>query len=199
MRSFVFAALAALTITSGIAQAANVRIDDLAEGPFTVSVDQCPPGVSPCLSAITPFGTESGTFVFTSDIPAAPAVAGTFFTTLLEGPWAAKEGDVPGDPSDTVIFTTVANSFNITVTVCSDPDLNLAGCSTAGATPLPQNGTVEDGSFQLVGQYVFVHNGQEIDNFYMASDSATPEPASMLLLGAGLAGVVLAARKRKAA
>lgn len=203
MRLKFLSAAFALCMSLGVAHAANIYITDLDNDKTTtyptVAVDQCPPGVNPCITNVSNFSSDGLTFTFTSDINAA--LTQDAITRIFDPAW---EGSAL---SDYVEFTTTAGSPNINVKVCSSGDVENGGSLSCMPVPtdgilfLPQDGSVETGFPQLVGQYVFVTGpltGNEIDNFYLASEISGPEPASftLMLLGAGLIGIGAWRRKR---
>jgi hypothetical protein len=85
--------------------------------------------------------------------------------------------------------------------VCSGNDVQGAGFIScipidANVIFLPQDGLIEDGTFQVVSQYFNLNNNSVNDTFLLASAS-TPEPATMLLFGSGLLMAASIARKRR--
>jgi len=206
MKRFASFAMAGLGLMffAATSQAANIYIDDAStEGQITVSgvpfcnfVDisiDCTTTISHSRSG------ESVSFTFYSSIPTAANHGGDFFATMLDNPNYLDEGDQVGQVSDQLLLHLTDGSNAIGVQFISDPDtfVDTSGFTCGSAYDTCNLGSfIEDGSQQLLAQYVFVGDGGEIDNFYAASDVA-PEPASMALIGGGLAFLGFWARRRR--
>ncbi len=97
--------------------------------------------------------------------------------------------------SDRLIWTVVNGLPTYHVQFGSDPELpdippGAVDLTTFPEQGLPPNPYFEDGTLQYVGRAFGVGPNGENDNFYIQSDvSDAPEPCSLLLLAAGLAGM----------
>jgi hypothetical protein len=207
MRSLTIGAIAVLSLSLSAAQGANViNITDLDNDvtttyPTVSGVPTCNGTTitSTCVTNVSNFSSDGLSFTYVSDVVTAPNQTGTYVTRIFD---PASEG---GGLSDYLTFTIASGGFDINVKLCSSGDVEGGGSLSCLPVPtpsgpfgsyLPQDGSIETGRPQLVAQYVYVSNGGEIDDFTLASE-VSPEPGTLFLLGTGLAGVVIAARKRR--
>jgi hypothetical protein len=161
-----------------------VQIDDLTDTIIlTVSSLGGPPPPNP---TILP-GSVGEFLHFTLPLQLAPATSLAQSRDLLEG--------VGGPLSDRLLITHAANSFLLDVQFASDPaTITLL----PGVTILPS--LVESGAFQPMASFF---DGAAVYEFQVRSDLASsehgdvPAPATLLLLGSGLAALAGAARRRR--
>ena len=161
-----------------------VQIDDLTDTiTLTVSTANGPLPPNP---TILP-GSVGEFLHFTLPLQFAPPTSLAQSRDLLEG--------VGGPLSDRLLITHAANSSLLDVQFASDP---ATIALPPGVTILPS--IVETGAFQTVA---FSSDGLNQYEFQVRSDLASsergdvPAPATLLLLGSGLAALAGAARRRR--
>jgi hypothetical protein len=190
--SLGIALVALLTLSQGVARADEVTIS----GSTTGSVV----GVSQLTFAGNAFtgttalgvGSLSGTNrLGTFSLSTAPiqAVAGSF---TLNVTFTVPSG-IAGGPN---------TSYTATITGSVSPNVGQGGVDVTFNTPAQTftfNDGVNTGSFTLTIANVFVQSGQtaNLTAGIRGSQNPIPEPATMLLLGTGLAGVAAKIRKRR--
>ena len=192
--SLGIALIALMTLTQGVARADEVTISGSTTGNVI--------GVSQLTFAGNAFtgttalgvGSLSGTNrLGTFSLNTAPlqAVAGSFtlnVTFTLPSSIAGGQG----------------TSYTATITGSVSPNVGQGGVDVTFTTP-SQTFTFDDGinsgSFTLTIADVFVQSGQtaNLTAGIRGSQTTIPEPATMLLLGTGLAGVAAKIRKRRKA
>jgi PEP-CTERM motif-containing protein len=161
-----------------------VQIDDLTDTvTLTVSTANGPLPPTPTILA----GSVGEFLHFTLPLGSAPPTSQAQSRDLLEG--------VGGPLSDRLLITHAANSSLLDVQFASDP---ATIALPPGVTILPS--LVETGTFQTVA---FFFDGANTYEFQVRSDLASsergdvPAPATLLLLGSGLAALAGAARRRR--
>jgi hypothetical protein len=164
-----------------------VQIDDLTDT-VTLTLSQTAPGGLPLPPNPTILPGSVGEFLhFTLPLQLAPPTSLAQSRDLLEG--------VGGPLSDRLLITHAANSFLLDVQFASDP---ATIALPPGVTIL--SSLVETGTFQTVA---FFFDGANTYEFRVRSDLASsergdvPAPATLLLLGSGLAALAGAARRRR--
>jgi hypothetical protein len=161
-----------------------VQIDDLTD--TTILTVSSFGGAPPLIPTILP-GSVGEFLHFTLPLQLAPATSLAQSRDLLEG--------VGGPLSDRLLITHAANSFLLDVQFASDP-ATLA--LPPGVTIFPS--LVETGTYQTL---LFFFDGAALYEFEVRSDLASsehgdvPAPATLLLLGSGLAALAGAARRRR--
>ena len=163
-----------------------VQIDDLTDT-ITLTVSQSVPGGPPPPNP-TILPDSVGEFLhFTLPLQLAPTTSLAQSRDLLEG--------AGGPLSDRFLITHAANDLFLDVQFASDPaTITLP----PGVVILPA--FVETGTFQTLTVFF---DGANVYEFQVRSDLASsehgdvPAPATLLLLGSGLATLVGAARRRR--
>jgi hypothetical protein len=192
--SLGIALIALLTLSQGVARADEVTV----AGSTTGSVV----GVSQLTFAGNAFtgttalgvGSLSGTNrLGTFSLSTAPlqAVAGNF---TLNVTFTVPSGIAGGQ----------GTSYTATITGSVSPNVGQGGVDVVFNNPSQTftfNDGVNSGSFTLTVANVFVQSGQtaNLTAGIRGSQSPIPEPATMFLLGTGLAGVAAKVRKRRKA
>jgi hypothetical protein len=192
--SLGIALLALLTFSQGVARADEVTVAGSTTGNVV--------GVSQLTFAGNAFtgttalgvGSLSGTNrLGTFSLATAPlqAVAGSF---TLNVTFTVPSGITGGQGA----------TYTATIQGSVSPNVGQGGVNVTFANPSQvftfNNGTTS-GSFTLTVANVFVQSGQtaNLTAGITGSQSPIPEPATMLLLGTGLAGVAAKVRKRRKA
>jgi len=169
-------ALALVGLVSGVGWAGaviEVRIDDLTDTPGVTLFSFPTPAFSPTILPDT-----AGEFLHFT-LPASPSSLGTIFYSDL------FEDVVGGTLSDRLLVIYAANSSTVDVRFASDPASIIL---PPGASNFVNR--VEDGTFQFLGPF-------QIYIFEVKSDrSDVPAPATLFLLGSGLAALGGAAWRR---
>lgn len=160
------------------------------------------------LTATLPDGGTLSTFTFTSPTGTSSAEFTFLATTLtitssLPGSAVFTLPPVTiGDPGGVTIsdqfdirVTAAPNPFQVALTLTHTSDLEVPGA--LGSCPIFGCGLIEDGTALTIATFDFFNDAGvalETGTVKMQSDldtsSRVPEPASLLLMGAGLAGLV---------
>ena len=207
---FGFAMIVFLTLNQGVARAETVTIHGLSIGSFNSSIFF---NANATLHGLTFNGTTFPNPIATADI-SAPSFS-LFGSTLNLGTFT-----LTGDPA-----TYTGNTFAIQLTFAhSNAPLLIITGSSFPSFPASLTGTVQsssDGSllidfnnapsvftvtldgnvihiFSLVVDDIIIQPGQTVNIISTVNQSsAVPEPTTLLMLSAGLAGVGTAIRKRR--
>jgi hypothetical protein len=192
--SLGIALVAMMTLTQGVARADEVTVTGSTTGSSTVPQLQFAGNLN--FTGGTQFGIGAftgpnslGTF-FLQTSP-AQLVAGTF---TLNVTFSVPSGIVGGQ----------ATSYNATIVGSVSPNINIGGVDIDFTNPSQTfffNDGVNSGSFTVVVDSLHVQSGQSanLEAGLSGSQQPIPEPATMLLLGTGLAGVAAKIRKRRKA
>jgi hypothetical protein len=191
--SLGIALVALLTLSQGVARADEVTITGSTTG-AVVGAPQVTFAGNLNFTGTTALGVGSlsgpnslGTF-FLSTAPLQP-VAGNF---TLNVTFTLPSGIAGGQ----------GTSYTATITGSVSPNIGQGGVDVVFTNP-SQTFTFNDGtntgSFTLTVANVFVQSGHQanLTAGIRGSQSPIPEPATMLLLGTGLAGVAAKIRKRR--
>jgi hypothetical protein len=191
--SLGIALVALLTLSQGVARADEVTLVGSTTG--TVS------GV-PQLT-FTGNANFNGTTSLGIGSLSGPNSLGSFFLAT------SPQQLVAGNFTLNVTFTVPAGiaggqgtSYTATIQGSVSPNVNQGGVNITFANPTQtftfNNGTTS-GSFTLTVANLFVQSGQSanLTAGFTGSQSPIPEPATMFLLGTGLAGVAAKIRKRR--
>jgi hypothetical protein len=191
-RAAALSTLIVLAATVGAAQASTIQIDDLTDV-ITVTVDGTTVPVT-----LLPGASEAIMFTFVSSVNAG--VTGTFSRDLLE----ASKGGV-ATISDRLRLEITQGSNIITVQFASDPDLARVPPGSVSYTGIDEMLRFQDVLYfarptdtsSPFPMATVPPDGVVIDTFQVRSDPEVPEPASLTLLGLGLAGLVARRRQKK--
>lgn len=161
---------------------------------ITVTITLPDGGTLSTATITSPTGTSSAKFTFLAETLSITSPPGPLVVTL--------PAVTIGDPSG----VTISDQFDIRVTAAPDPfqvaltlthtsDLEVPGA--LGLCPIFGCGLIEDGTALTVATFDFFNDAGvalETGTVRMQSDldttSRVPEPTSLLLMGAGLAGLV---------
>jgi hypothetical protein len=191
--SLGIALVALLTLSQGVARADEVTLVGSTTG--TVS------GV-PQLT-FTGNANFNGTTSLGIGSLSGPNSLGSFF--LATSPQQLVAGNFTMNVTFTVptgIAGGQGTTYTATIQGSVSPNVNQGGVNITFANPTQtftfNNGTTS-GSFTLTVANLFVQSGQSanLTAGFTGSQSPIPEPATMLLLGTGLAGVAAKIRKRR--
>lgn len=193
--SLGIALIAILTLSQGVARADEVTIT----GSTTGSVTGVPPltfAGNNNFTGTTVLGTGSlsgsnslGSF-FLSTAP-TQALSGSFTLNVT----FTVPGGINGGPSTT---------YTASITGSVSPNIDQGGVNITFVNPSQtftfNNGTTT-GSFTLTVANVYVQSGRsaQLTAGITGSQNPIPEPATMILLGTGLAGIAAKVRKRRKA
>jgi hypothetical protein len=191
--SLGIALIALLTLSQGVARADEVTLTGSTTGTVT--------GV-PQLT-FTGNANFNGTTSLGIGSLSGPNSLGSFFLQT------SPQQLVAGNFTLNVTFTTPAGinggqgtTYTATIQGSVSPNVNQGGVNITFANPTQtftfNNGTTS-GSFTLTVANLFVQSGQSanLTAGFTGSQSPIPEPATMFLLGTGLAGVAAKIRKRR--
>ncbi|HUQ34319.1 MAG TPA: PEP-CTERM sorting domain-containing protein [Pyrinomonadaceae bacterium] len=190
--SLGIALVALLTLSQGVARADEVTVSGFSTGTVT--------GVPQLTFAGNSF---TGTTALGVGSLSGANRLGTF--TLATGPLQAVAGNFTMNVTFTAptgIAGGQGTSYTATISGSVSPNVGQGGVDIIFNNPTQtftfNNGTTS-GSFTLTVANLFVQSGQSanLTGGIRGSQSPIPEPATMFLLGTGLAGVAAKIRKRR--
>ena len=193
--SLGIALVAVMTLSQGVARADEVTLT----GSTTGTVVGVPP------LTFTGNANFNGTTALGIGSLSGPNSLGSFF--LSTAPIQALAGSFTLNVTFTVpsgIAGGQGTSYTATIQGSVSPNVNQGGVNITFANPSQTftfNDGVNAGSFSLSVNNVFVQSGQSanLTAGITGQQNPIPEPATMFLLGTGLAGVAARIRKRRKA
>lgn len=193
--SLGIALVAVMTLSQGVARADEVTLT----GSTTGTVVGVPP------LTFTGNANFNGTTALGIGSLSGPNSLGSFF--LSTAPIQALNGSFTLNVTFTVpsgIAGGQGTSYTATIQGSVSPNVNQGGVNITFANPSQTftfNDGVNAGSFSLSVNNVFVQSGQSanLTAGITGQQNPIPEPATMFLLGTGLAGVAARIRKRRKA